>query len=56
MMSMLRYSVDNAIVGRTIARRMTAMRQLPQGSDGAATLGERTTAAGSTTACFTGGE
>ena len=43
-LSRLWYSVDNAVGGQTTARKVTALRQLPQGSDGAATLGERTSA------------
>ena len=42
MMSRLWYSVDNAVVGQITARKVTALRQLLQGSNGAATLGERT--------------
>ena len=41
-LSMLWYSVDNAVVGKATARKVTALWQLPQGSDGAVTLGERT--------------
>ena len=43
-LSMLWYSVDNAVVGQATARKVTALRRLPHGSNGAAALGERTSA------------
>ena len=41
-LSRLWYSVDNAVVGLATARKLAALRQFPHGSNGAATLGERT--------------